>query len=39
MVFDNKIVYRGMGGDQDRIQGMAGQKLYLNFGTETGEIK
>jgi hypothetical protein len=39
MVFDNKIVYRGMGGDQDRIQGLAGQKLYLNFGTETGEIK
>ena len=39
MVFDKKIVYRGMGGDQDRIQGMAGQKLYLNFGTETGEIK
>jgi hypothetical protein len=39
MVFENKIVYRGMGGDQDRIQGMAGQKLYLNFGTETGEIK
>ena len=39
MVFDNKIVYRGMGDDQERILGTAGQKLYLNFGTETGEIK
>ncbi|MCR5512428.1 MAG: SusF/SusE family outer membrane protein [Prevotella sp.] len=39
MVFDKKIVYRGMGGDQDRIQGVAGQKLYLNFATETGDIK
>ena len=39
MVFDKKIVYRGMGGDQDRVMGSAGQKLYLNFGTETGEIK
>ena len=39
MVFDKKIVYRAMGGDQDRIEGFAGQKLYLNFGKETGEIK
>ena len=39
MVFDKKIVYRGMGGDQDRIDGFAGQKIYLNFGTETGDIK
>ena len=39
MVFDKKIVYRGMGGDQDRVAGKAGQKLYLNFTKETGEIK
>ena len=39
MVFDKKIVYRGMGGDQERVDGFAGQKIYLNFGTETGEIK
>ena len=39
MVFNQKIVYRGMGGDQDRVGGAAGQKLYLNFGNETGDIK
>ena len=39
MVFDGKIVYRGTGGDQDRVMGSAGEKLYLNFGNETGEIK
>lgn len=39
MVFDKKIVYRAGGGDQDRIEGFAGQKLYLNFNNETGDIK
>ena len=39
MVFDKKIVYRAAGGDQERVAGAAGQKLYLNFTTETGEIK
>ena len=39
MVFNNKIVYRATGGDQDRITAGAGQKLYLNFSTDTGEIK
>ena len=39
MVFDGKIKYRGAGGDQDRVAGNAGQKLYLNFGNDTGEIK
>ena len=39
MVFDKKIVYRAMGGDQDRIEGVAGQKLYFNFTKETGDIK
>jgi len=39
MVFDKKIVYRAGGGDQDRIDGFAGQKMYLNFSNETGDIK
>lgn len=39
MVFDKKIVYRATGGDQDRIEGFAGQRLYLNFSNETGDIK
>lgn len=39
IVFDGKIAYRGNGGDQDRVQGKAGQKLYLNFTKGTGEIK
>lgn len=39
MVFDNKISYRGTGGDQSRVAGSKGQKLYLNFTKETGEIK
>ena len=39
MVFDKKIVYRAAGGDQDRVGGAAGQRLYLNFTSETGEIK
>lgn len=33
------ISYRGMGGDQDRVGAGSGQKVYLNFGTDTGEIK
>jgi len=39
MVFDNKIVYRATGNDQDRVAGGKGQKLYLNFGNDTGYIK
>ena len=39
MVFDGKIVYRGLGGDQDRVSADAGQKLYLNFATDTGRIE
>ena len=39
MVFDKKLLYRGTGGDQERVSGSIGQKLYINFGTETGEIK
>ena len=39
MVFDGTIKYRGTGGDQDRVTAAAGQKLYLNFSTDKGEIK
>ena len=39
MVFDGNIKYRGTGGDQDRVTAPAGQKLYLNFSTDKGEIK
>lgn len=37
---DGKIEYRGAGPDQEpRVQIQAGQKLYLNFADDTGEIK
>lgn len=39
MLFEGKIRYRGKGGDQDRVKGNAGQKLYLNFAKETGKIE
>lgn len=39
IVFDEKILYRGNGGDQARVAGEVGAKLYLNFGAETGKIK
>ena len=40
MLFNGKIEYRGAGGDQARITDVsAGQKLYLNFSKDTGEIK
>ncbi len=39
MVFDGVIKYRGNGGDQDRIVASKGQKLYLNFATDTGKIE
>ena len=39
MVFNQKLIYRAMGGDQERVGGAAGQHLYLNFGNETGDIK
>ena len=39
MVFDGTIKYRGTGGDQDRVTANAGQKLYLNFSTDTGRIE
>jgi hypothetical protein len=39
IVISGKIVYRGTGGDQQRVAGSVGQKMYLNFATGTGEIK
>lgn len=39
MVFSNKIEYRATGGDQPRVAGSKGQKLYLNFATDKGKIE
>ncbi len=39
MVFDGVLKYRATGGDQDRVVGAIGQKLYINFTKATGEIK
>ena len=39
IIFDGKIAYRGTGGDQERVAGTKGQKLYLNFTKGTGSIK
>lgn len=39
IIFSGKIAYRGKGGDQDRVNGKAGQKLYLDFTAGTGSIK
>lgn len=39
MVFNGEIAYRGKGGDQDRVAGKVGQRLYLNFATGKGSIK
>ncbi len=39
MVFNEKLIYRGTGGDQDRVSGKIGQKLYINFTKATGKIQ
>ena len=39
IIADGKIDYRGTGGDQTRVTGAAGQKLYLNFLKETASVK
>lgn len=39
IVIDQKIAYRGNGGDQARVAGSQGQKLYLNFTSETGKVE
>lgn len=38
-VFDGKIVYRGNGGDQERVDGSVGQKVHLNFLDDTGKLE
>ena len=38
-VFDGQISYRGDGGDQERVNGKVGQRVYLNFSNDTGELK
>lgn len=35
----DKISYRGTGGDQTRVGAKAGQKVHLNFTTDTGSLK
>ena len=39
MVFGKKLVYRGAGDDQERVAVTAGQKMYVNFSNDTGDIK
>ncbi len=39
MVFNEKLIYRGNGGDQDRVSGSIGQKLHINFTKSTGKIQ
>lgn len=39
VVLSDKIEYRATGGDQARVAGSAGQKVYLNIAKGTGEIK
>lgn len=39
IVLNGEIAYRGAGGDQERVAGNVGQRLYLNFATGKGEIK
>lgn len=39
IVLGGKIAYRGVGGDQDRVSGAVGQKLYLNFTAGTGKVE
>lgn len=39
IVLNNKIEYRGNGSDQERVQGKAGQKVYLKFSDNTGKVE
>ena len=39
MVFNKVLIYRGAGGDQARVPGSIGQKLYINFTKGTGKIE
>jgi len=39
LVFGTELIYRGAGGDQDRVSGTVGQKLFINFTKGTGKIE
>lgn len=39
IILNGEIAYRGNGGDQERVQGKAGQKAYLKFSDNTGKIE
>ena len=39
IILDGKIAYRGNGGDQDRVNVTAGQKVTLDFNAGTGAIE
>ena len=39
IALNGEIEYSGTGGDQERVNGTKGQKLYLNFTKGTGSIK
>jgi hypothetical protein len=38
-VFNGKIVYRGAGGDQERVNGAVGKRVYFKFSDDTGKLK
>lgn len=38
-VFNKQIVYRGNGGDQERVNGAVGQRVHFKFSDDTGELK
>lgn len=39
IVLNGKFEARGAGGDQERVTGNAGKKLYINFTTKSGKIE
>lgn len=39
LFFNGEIAYRGQGGDQDRVNAEAGQKVYLNFTTGKARLE
>jgi hypothetical protein len=39
IVLNGKFEARGTGGDQERVTGNAGKKLYINFTTKSGKIE
>jgi len=39
LVFGTELIYRATDGDQERVAGKVGQKLYINFTKKTGKIE